>query len=186
MTIKKEDSYQGPCYKITVTENTEPVLVFFDHEQSDRTYFEVEVMELSVEVEIGYVQIDHKEKVKLKEEGMGMSGLSLSSTGFVVASGENIYKYGWVLKYGDVIGAGLTRESDKFNERRGWVSKNGVLMNRPPAEEMDKWLATIEISAEEREKFDMNKDKGKTEDEGKDAEVLDKAAEEEKAAAERE
>ena len=74
---------------------------------------------------------------------MGMSGVSLSTSGFVVAGGENIYKYGWMLDYGDVIGVGLTKESDNFNERRAWVSKNGVLNNRPPAEEMDKWLATV-------------------------------------------
>ena len=49
-----------------------------------------------------------------------------------------------------MIGIGLTKETDKFNERRAWISKNGVLLNSPPADEMDKWLATVEISAKER------------------------------------
>ena len=42
---------------------------------------------------------------------------------------------------------------------------------------MDKWLATVDISAEEREKFNIGKDKEATLDVNKDAEVLDKAAE---------
>lgn len=132
------------------------------------------------------MQIESTEKVQLREEEVGYVGVSLSTSGFVVANGENVYNYNWNLDYGDVIGIGITKESDKFNERRAWISKNGVLLNFPPFDEMDKWLATVEITAEEREKFNVSKDKEKTVDVHADAEAADKAAEEEKNAIERE
>lgn len=50
---------------------------------------------------------------------------------------------------------------------------------------MDKWLATVEISAEDREKFNMNKDKENTEEVQGDAEAADKAAEAQKMAIDR-
>ena len=58
----------------------------------------------------------------------------MNSTGFVMSEGVNIFNYGWKLAYGDVIGVGLTTETSKFDERRGWISKNGTLLNRPPAD----------------------------------------------------
>lgn len=122
------------------------------------------------------MQVESEEKVKLKEEEVGTVGVSLSTSGLVFANGENVYNYNWNLNYGDVIGIGITKESEKFNERRAWISKNGVLLNFPPFDEMDKWLATVEISAEEREKFNVGKDKEKTEEVNADAEAADKAA----------
>lgn len=104
----------------------------------------------------------------------------------MVTKGENIYNYNWSLDYGDVIGLAITKENDKFNERRAWISKNGVLLNIPPHNEMDKWLATVNITADEREKFDIGKEKNTVEDPNKDPEAADKAAEAEKLAFERE
>ncbi len=72
-----------------------------------------------------------------------------------MAQGENIYNYNWSLSFGDVIGIGITQESEKFNERRAWISKNGLLLNYPPANEMDKWLATVDITADEREEYNI-------------------------------
>ena len=79
------------------------------------------------------MQAESLEKVKLGEEDVGTVGVSLSTSGFVVANGENVYNDNWNLDYGDVIGIGLTKEDpDKFNERRTWISKNGILLNLPP------------------------------------------------------
>ena len=88
---------------------------------------------------------------------MGFAGVSLSNSGLVIADGQNLYNYNWNLVYGDVIGLGITKESNKFNERRAWVSKNGILLNLPPNDELDKWLATVNITAEERQKFMLAK-----------------------------
>jgi hypothetical protein len=74
----------------------------------------------------------------------------VTNSGYVQAEGENIYNYSWILAYGDVFGIGLTKENSKFNERRAWISKNGLLLNYPPNDEMDRWLATVEISAEQK------------------------------------
>lgn len=103
------------------------------HKQTAESYFEIEVLEMNGEVEIGFMHADSLEKVKEKDEVVGTVGVSLSSSGFVAANGENIYNYNWELDYGDVIGLGITPESDKFNERRAWISKNGLLLNYPPA-----------------------------------------------------
>jgi len=99
-------------------------------------------------VEIGYVPVELIERIKKSEGNIGSSGVGVTTAGFVQSEGENIYNYSWLLAYGDVIGIGLSRENSKFNERRAWISKNGVLLNSPPLDEMDKWIATIEISAE--------------------------------------
>ena len=36
-----------------------------------------------------------------------------------------------------------------------WITKNGILLNRPPAGELGKWLATVEIKGSEREEYNM-------------------------------
>jgi hypothetical protein len=64
-----------------------------------------------------------------------------------------------MLAFGDVFGIGLTKENSKFSERRAWISKNGVLLNFPPNDEMDKWLATIEISVEEKNEYNLGTEK---------------------------
>lgn len=66
--------------------------------------------------------------------------------------------------YGDVFGIGLTRENSKFSERRAWISKNGVLLNYPPNDEMDRWLATIEISAEQKAEYNLGTEKKENEE----------------------
>ena len=66
-------------------------------------------MNLNGEVVIGFANVDSKDKVAAKEEAIGHTGVSLSTNGFVVANGENIYNYNWNLDYGDVIGIGLTK-----------------------------------------------------------------------------
>lgn len=77
----------------------------------------------------------------------------------MIALGENVYNYGFTLQFGDVIGIGLTKENDKFNERRAWITKNGILLNRPPSNELGKWLATVEIKDSEREEYNMGNSK---------------------------
>ena len=49
------------------------------------------------------------------------------------------HDYNWDLSYGDVIGLGLTENN---GEIRGWVSKNGKLLN-PPSE--DEVMRNIDI-----------------------------------------
>ena len=144
MIEKKTEDFNGPYFVIGF-KGTAPQAAIFDHELKDQQYiyFEIEVVSLAGEVVIGFANVDSKEKVEAKEEAIGNSGVSLSTSGFVVSNGENVYNYNWNLDYGDVIGIGLTKESPKFNERRAWISKNGVLLNAPPADEMDKWLATV-------------------------------------------
>ena len=48
--------------------------------------------------------------MKEKAETMGCVGVMLSTNGFIVALGENVYNYGWNLQFGDVIGIALTQE----------------------------------------------------------------------------
>lgn len=105
------------------------------------------------------MHIESEERVKSGEEVVGSAGVSLSTSGQVVADGQNVFNYNWKLDYGDVIGLGITKEHSKFNERRAWISKNGILLNSPPYDEMDKWVATLDISAEEREKLNVDKEK---------------------------
>lgn len=139
---KNTKDYQGPFYKVAY-KGSLPAAVYIKHKQLAESYFELEVLELNGEVEIGFMQVESEDKVKEKEEEVGTVGVSLSTSGSVVANGESLYNYNWSLAYGDVIGLGVTKESDMFNERRAWVSRNGVLLNFPPLDEMDKWLATV-------------------------------------------
>lgn len=100
-------------------------------------------MQANGTVEIGFIPFSSFAKLKNGEENVGSVGVGITNNGFVQAEGENIYNYSWNLAFGDVFGVGITRESSKFSERRAWISKNGVLLNYPPNDEMDKWLATI-------------------------------------------
>ena len=84
--------------------------VYFNHIQKADCYFEVEAIELNGLLQIGFVQLDSLEAVKEKAETMGSVGVMLSTHGFIVALGENVYNYGWNLQFGDVIGIALTQE----------------------------------------------------------------------------
>ena len=55
-----------------------------------------------------------------------------------------------------MIGIGITVEGKKvMTERRGWISINGKLKNPPTSEEVNKWISSIKISAEEKNNYDL-------------------------------
>jgi hypothetical protein len=129
---KNTEDYQGPYYEVNF-KGEGPTGVYYDLKQKKECcYFEIEVLKLNGDVEIGFAHVDSREKIETGDEAVALEGVTISTSGCVVANGENLYNYNWALDYGDVIGIGLTQENDKFNERRAWVSKNGILLNLPP------------------------------------------------------
>lgn len=98
-------------------------------------------------MEIGFIHKDEINEVfKMEDDKISIEldrlGLSVNTDGNVVMYGENKFPYRWSLDYGDMIGLGITSNN---NEKRGWVTKNGVILNPPNREEM---LKNIDLSKE--------------------------------------
>jgi hypothetical protein len=121
--------------------------VYFNNLLKDNAYFEIEIIQLSSIVEIGFIHKDEINEVfKMEDDKISIEldrlGLSVNTDGNVVLYGENKFPYRWSLDYGDMIGLGITSNN---NEKRAWVTKNGVILNPPNREEM---LKNIDLSKE--------------------------------------
>ena len=126
-----EEQVKGKLYRVEFGDS-KPTGVIFNRLMETTCYFEMEVLALTGEVEIGYIVEDSLEKIQKGSEGMASSGVALSNNGLVQSEGDTVFNYSWGLAYGDVIGIGITKETSKFSERRVWISKNGMLLNTPP------------------------------------------------------
>lgn len=125
----KKEGYEGRYVELTF--ETHNNCLYYHHSLVSDCYFEIEFIKINSTVQIGFVHKDDIDKLCKKVEGgyhinFDQYGISVKTDGSVMLYGLNLNTFRWTLKYGDVIGIGMTNHD---SSRRVWVTKNGVLMN---------------------------------------------------------